>query len=268
MIKTMGSYLFLSILALFSHIEKEAIIMSTAKEITNEDAIELKSLELDGFRYISKLHKDVGVHVFWNNGVYGTGLLLSFFGELNSKVLNIRNIRSTKVILEDDTQLTRKQIRDHGNSIILGNDKKSLGFRIDLDIAKIANIKYISGEFDIVWAEGAFEVISDVLQDNSNSEESKIGIGVNMASNYGKGRYYVFIIENAENILELTVLDENGNEFKQTNSFKIFGVKNECVKVYVDKKKGPPFALKLKRAKKLHVQSIPFVLENISLMSY
>ena len=82
------------------------------------------------------------------------------------------------------------------------------------------------------------------------------------------GRYYVLIIENAETILELTVLDKNGNKFKQTDPFRVYGVKNDRVKVYVDKKKGVPFAIKLKRAKKLHVQSIPFVLENINLMTY
>ena len=64
-----------------------------------------------------------------------------------------------------------------------------------------------------------------------------------------RGRYYVLIIEGAENILELTVLDENGNEFKQTDSFSVFGVKNDRVKIYVDKKKGVPFSIKLKRAK-------------------
>lgn len=268
MIKIMASCVFMSIVAAFLGIEKETTFVSTAKKIADEKAIELETLDLDGFRYINKLHKDVGVHVFWNNGVYGKGLMLSFFGELNSKVLNVKNIRAKKVILEDDKQLTREQIREHRSSITLGNDKKSLGFRIDLGIARMANIKHISGEFDIVRAEGAFEVISGLLKDESNSKEDKIGIDINVASNWMGGRYYVLIIENAENILELTVLDENGNEFKQTDSFSVFGVKYDRVKVYVDKEKGTPFAIKLKRAEKLQVQSIPFVLDNITLMAY
>jgi len=268
MIKIMVSYVFMSIVATSLSIEKEATSIPTAKRIAGEQAIELKTLDLDGFRYIKKLHKDVGVHVFWNNGVYGKGLMLSFFGELNSKVLNVKNIRAKKVVLEDNTQLTSKQIRKHDSSISLGNDKRSFGFQIDLDIARMADIKHISGEFDIVRAEGAVEVISDLIEDKPNSKEDKIGIDINIATNYGKGSYYVLIIENAENILELTVLDGNGNEFKQTDSYRVFGVKHDHVKVYVDKKKELPFAVKLKRAEKLQVQSIPFVLENISLMTY
>jgi len=258
----------MSIVASFLSINREATFIPTAEKHANEKAIELRTLDLDGFRYISKLHKDVDVHVFWNNGVYGKGLMLSFFGELDSEVLNVKTIRSKKVILEDGTQLASEQIRTHHNSIILGNDKRSLGFRIDLDIAKMANIKHISGEFDIVRAEGSLEVTSDLLKDESKSKDDKIGIGIDVASNWGNGRYYVLIIENAENILELTVLDENGNEFRQTDSFRVFGTNNDRVKVYVDKDKGTPFAIKLKRAKKLHVQSIPFVLENIDLMAY
>ncbi len=267
MIKTM-SCVCMSIAATFLSIDKEATFIPKEEKQADEEAIELVSLDLDGFRYINKLHKDVDIHVFWNNGVYGKGLMLSFFGELNSRVLNVKNIRSEKVVLEDGTQLMREQIREHHNSITLGNDKRSLGFRIDLDIPRIANIKHISGEFDIVRAEGSFEVISDILKDESESKEDKIGIDINLASNWMGGRYYVLIIEDAENILELTVLDENGNKFKQTDSFSVFGVNNDYVKVYVDKEKGVPFSIKLKRAKKLHVQSIPFVLENVNLMTY
>ena len=258
----------MSIVAAFHSISKAATLTPTVEKQTDEEAIALRTLDLDGFRYINKLHKDVGVHVFWNNGVYGKGLMLSFFGELNSEVLDVKNIRSKKVILEGGTQLTREQIREHSNSIKLGNDKKSLGFRIDLDIARIANIKHISGEFEIVRAEGSLEITSDLLKDESKSKDDKIGIGIDIASNWGGGRYYVLIIENAENILELTVLDEKGNEFKQTDSFRVFGTNNDRVKVYVDKKKGIPFVIKLKRAEKLHVQSIPFVLEDINLMAY
>ena len=117
-----------------------------AKEIPDGETIELKTLDLDGFRYIKKLHRDVKVPVFWNNGVYGQGLMLSFFGELNSKVHNVKNIIAKKVILEDGTQLTRKQIREHRDSIVLGNDHKSLGFRVDLNTTRIINIKHISGD--------------------------------------------------------------------------------------------------------------------------
>ena len=250
-------------------IDKERTLIPVAEKHANEEVVELKNLDLDGFRYINKLHKDTNVYVFWNNGVYGEGLMLSFFGELNSRVLNVKNIRSEKVVLEDGSQLTHEQIREHHDSIILGNDNRSLGFQIDLDIPRIANIKHISGKFDIVRAKGgSFEVVSDLLKDESGSKDNKIGIDINIATNWMGGRYYILIIENAETILELTVLDENGNKFKQTDSFSIFGVKNDHVKVYVDKKKGVPFAIKLKRAKKLHVQSIPFVLENINLMTY
>ena len=83
----------------------------------------------------------------------------------------------------------------------------------------------------------SIQVTSDLLEDKSDSKENKIGININVASNWMRGRYYVLIIENAENILELTVLDENGNELKQTNPFSIFGVKHDRVKIYVDKKK-------------------------------
>jgi hypothetical protein len=249
-------------------IEKGISNIPMAKEISDGETIEIKTLDLDGFRYIKELHKDVKVHVFWNNGVYGKGLMLSFFGKLNSKVHDVKNIIAKKVILEDGTQLTREQIREHRDSIILGNDHKSLGFRVDLDTPRITNIKHISGEFEVVNAVGFIEVTSDLLEDKSNSKENKIGININMASNWMGGRYYVLIIENAENILELTVLDENGNELKQTNLFSIFGVKHDRVKIYVDKKKGVPFAIKLKRAERLRVRPIPFVLEDINLMTY
>ena len=266
--KTMIICMCMSIAGTVHGIDKEKALIPVAEKHGTKEPVELKSLDLDGFRYINKLHKDVGVHVFWNNGVYGEGLMLSFFGELNSKVLNVKNIRSEKVVLEDGTQLMRGQIREHHDSITLGNDKKSVGFQVDLDIPKMANIKHISGEFDIVRAEESFEVISDLLKDESGSKEGKIGINIENAMKWMDGRYYLMIIEDAENILELTVLDKNGNEFKQTNSFHVFGVNNERVKVYVDKEKGVPFAIKLKRAKKLHVRAIPFVLENINLMTY
>ena len=266
--KTMIICMCMSIAGTVHGIDKEKALIPVAEKSATKEPVELKSLDLDGFRYINKLHKDVGVHVFWNNGVYGEGLMLSFFGELNSKVLNVKNIRSEKVVLEDGTQLMREQIREHHDSITLGNDKKSVGFRVDLDIPKMANIKHISGEFDIVRAGESFEVISDLLKDESGSKEGKIGINIENAMKWMDGRYYLMIIEDAENILELTVLDKNGNEFKQTNSFHVFGVNNERVKVYVDKEKGVPFAIKLKRAKKLHVRAIPFVLENINLMTY
>lgn len=268
MIKIIAPCMCMSIVAAFLGTNQEATFIPTVENHSDEKAIELRTLDLDGFRYVNKLHRDVDVPVFWNNGVYGKGLMLSFFGELNSAVLNVKNIRSKKVVLEDGTQLASEQIREHHNSIILGNDKRSLGFRIDLDITKMANIKHISGEFDIVRAEGALEVISDLLKDESRSKEGKVGIEINMASNWMGGRYYVLIIENAEDILELSVLDENGNKLQQTDSFSISGVNNDRVKVYVDKEKGAPFAIKLKRAKKLHVQSIPFVLENVNLMTY
>lgn len=262
------SCVFLGIVATVFGIEKRTSNIPRAKEISDSETIELKTLDLDGFRYIKELHKDVKVHVFWNNGVYGKGLMLSFFGELNSKVHNVKNIIAKKVILEDGTQLTRKQIREHRHSIMLGNDHKSLGFRVDLDTHRITNIKHISGEFEVTKAVGSIEVTSDLLQDKSNSKENKIGININMASNWMGGRYYVLIIENAENIVELTVLDQNGNELKQTYPFSIFGVENDHVKIYVDKKKGVPFAIKLKRAERLQVRPIPFVLENINLMTY
>lgn len=262
------SCVFLGIVTTVFGAEKETSNIPIAKEILDGETIELKTLDLDGFRYIKELHKDVKVHVFWNNGVYGKGLMLSFFGELNSKVHSVNNIVAKKVILQDGTQLTRKQIREHRNSIILGDDHKSLGFRVDLDTPRLTNIKHISGEFEAVKAVGSIEVTSGLLEDKTNSKENKIGININMAMNWMQGRYYILIIENAENILGLTVLDENGNELKQTDPFSIFGVKHDHVKVYVDKKPGIPFAIKLKRAERLQAQQIPFVLENIDIMTY
>jgi len=262
------SCVFLGIVATVFGTEKRTSNIPMTKEISDGETIELKTLDLDGFRYIKELHKDVKVHVFWNNGVYGKGLMLSFFGELNSKVHNVKNITAKKVILENGTQLTREQIREHHHSIMLGNDHKSLGFRVDLDTPRITNIKHISGEFEVVKAVGSIEVTSDLLEDKANSKEKKIGINISMASNWMGGRYYVLIIENAENILELTLLDENGNELKQTDPFSIYSVMHNNVKIYVDKKKGVPFAIKLKRAERLQVRPIPFVLENINLMTY
>ncbi|MHC4659515.1 MAG: hypothetical protein ACYS83_10145, partial [Planctomycetota bacterium] len=113
----------------------------------------------------------------------------------------MKNIIAKKVILEDGTKLTREQIRPHRHSIMLGNDHKSLGFRVDLDTTRITNIKHISGEFEVTKALGSIEVTSDLLQDKSNSKENKIGININRASKWGKGRFYVLIIENAENIM-------------------------------------------------------------------
>jgi hypothetical protein len=133
----------------------------------------------------------------------------------------------------------------------------------------MANIKHISGEFEIVKAAGeANEVTSGLLEDSPKSKENKIGITVEIAQPWMGGRYYVLLMDNAENILELTVLDEKGNELKQTDPFSIFGDKHDRVKVYVKKKTGDPFAIKLKRAGKLQVQLMPFALENINLMTY
>lgn len=260
------SCVFLGIVAIVFGIEKGTSNIPMVKEISDGETIELKTLDLDGFRYIKELHKDVKVRVFWNNGVYGKGLMLSFFGELNSKVHNVKNIIAKKVILEDGTKLTREQIRQHRHSIMLGNDHKSLGFRVDLDTTRITNIKHISGVFEVVKVVAYIEVTSDLLEDKPNSKENKIGININRAS---MGRFFDLIIENAENIMELTVLDENGNELKQTHPFSIYGTKHDHVKIYVDKKKkGVPFAIKLKRAERFQVRPIPFVLENINLMTY
>jgi hypothetical protein len=234
-----------------------------------DDTIKLKTLEIDGFRYIKKVRNDAKVNVFWNNGVYGQGLMLSLFGELDSNVLDVRNAKTKTVILEDGIQLAHEQIRKPGFPISLGQDKKSFAFNIDLDIKRMANIKHISGEFEIIKAAGeANEVTSGLLEDKTNSKENKIGINIETAMPWMGGRYYVLLIENAENILELTVLDENGNELKQTDPFSIFGDKHDHVKVYVDKKNVAPFAIKLKRAGKLQVQLMPFSLENINLMTY
>ena len=263
------SCVFLGIVAIVFGIEKGTSNIPMVKEISDGETIELKTLDLDGFRYIKELHRDVKVRVFWNNGVYGKGLMLSFFGELNSKVHNVKNIIAKKVILEDGTKLTREQIRQHRHSIMLGNDHKSLGFRVDLDTTRITNIKHISGVFEVVKVVAYIEVTSDLLEDKPNSKENKIGININRPSTWGTGRFFDLIIENAENIMELTVLDENGNELKQTHPFSIYGTKHDHVKIYVDKKKkGVPFAIKLKRAERFQVRPIPFVLENINLMTY
>jgi len=161
------SCVFLGIVATVFGIEKGTSNIPMAKEISDGETIELKTLDLDGFRYIKELHKDVKVHVFWNNGVYGKGLMLSFFGELNSKVHNVKNIIAKKVILEDGTQLTRKQIREHRHSIMLGNDHKSLGFRVDLDHVKN------KGE-GTDWAKLEAECLKLVKDHNSPGESGKI----------------------------------------------------------------------------------------------
>ena len=88
-------------------IEKQAAAMPIA-----DDTIKLKTLEIDGLRYIKKVRSDSKVNAFWNNGVYGEGLMLSLFGELDSNVLDVRNEKTEKVILEDGTQLTHEQIRE------------------------------------------------------------------------------------------------------------------------------------------------------------
>ena len=254
----------LGIAAIAVGIEKQTATMSIA-----DDTIKLKTLEIDGLRYIKKVRSDAKVNAFWNNGIYGEGLMLSLFGELDSNVLDVRNEKTKKVILEDGTQLTHEQIRERGFPIRLGRDKKSFAFHIDFDIKKMANIKHLSGAFEIVRAAGeANEVTSGLLEDSPKSKENKIGIAVEVAQPWMGGRYYVLLIDKAENILELTVLDEKGNELKQTDPFDIFGDKHDCVKVYVKKKMGDPFAIKLKRAGKVQIQSIPFVLENINLMTY
>ena len=87
----------------------------------------------------------------------------------------------------------------------------------------MANIKHLSGAFEIVRAAGeANEVTSGLLADSPKSKENKIGIAVEVAQPWMGGRYYVLLIDKAENILELTVLDEKGNELKQTDPFEHF----------------------------------------------
>jgi hypothetical protein len=262
--KIITSCVLLGIAAIAVGIEKQTATMPIA-----DDTIKLKTLEIDGFRYIKKVRNDAKVNAFWNNGVYGEGLMLSLFGELDSNILDIRNVKTEKVVLEDGTQLTHEQIREHGFPITLGRDKKSFAFHVDLDIKRMTNIKHLSGEFEIVRAAGeANEVTSGLLEDSPKSKENKIEISVEVAQPWMGGRYYVLLIDNAENILELTVLDEKGNELKQTDPFSIFGEKHDRVKVYVKKKTGDSFAIKLKRASKLQVERIPFALENINLMTY
>ncbi len=233
-----------------------------------ETTIEIKSLELDGFRYIKQLHNDVEVSVFSNNGVRGTGLVLSFFGEFNLEIHDVKNIQTEKVILENGIQLDSKKIRKQLSSPKFGNDKKSFGFRVDLDIDQITNIKHISGKIEVVQAEGIIEQTSGLIKDEVKSKEDKLGISIDLATNSGNGRYYVLLIENADYINELDILDENGNVLKQTSQYNVFGMDNERVKVYVDKEKGKPFAVRLKRAKKMQTQTVPYVIENIDLMSY
>ena len=76
------------------------------------------------------------------------------------------------------------------------------------------------------------------------------------------------VIEKADNIENLEILDESGNELKQYSPFSFFGVKNDKVKIYVEKEEDKPFTVKLKRAKELLTQKVPFFIENIDLMSY
>jgi hypothetical protein len=242
---------------------------NTANGSDPNTIVKLQTLDLDGFRYIKELHEKVGVHVFWNNGVYGKGLMLSFFGELDSTVLNAHNIKATNVVLADGTHLSASQIRQHKDAIMLGKDKRSIGFWVDLDIPRITNIKSISGEFEIRKAAGGItEITSGLLEDRTKSAESKVQIKIDVASDWMNGRYYVLIIPNAENILALTVLDENGNELRPTDPYSVFGQKNDHVKLYVEKKKGAPFAIKLKRSDKIQVEVISFALQNINLMNY
>ena len=248
--------------------ENQTLNQLETKEIQNIDTVEIKSLGLDGFRYIRQLHNDVDVDVFWNNGVYGKGLTLSFFGEFNSKVHTVKSIETKKVVLEDGTQLETKKIRRQLLSVELGSDQKSFGFKVDLDTDRVTNIKHISGDLEVVQAVGIIEETSSLLEDKVKSKEDKLGISIDLASNWLDGRYFVLLIENADNIRELVILDESGNELKQTMPFKVFGSNNENVKVYVDKEKGKSFAVRLKRAEKLLTQTVPYIIENINLMSY
>jgi len=266
--KIIASCVFLGITALVWGVENQTLNQQETKEIQNVATVEIKSLVLDGFRYIGQLHKDVGINVFWNNGVRGTGLTLSFFGEFNSEVHIVKSTETKKVVLEDGTQLETKKIRRQLLSVELGSDQKSFGFKVDLDTDRVTNIKHISGELEVIQAVGIIEEISGLLEDKVNSKEKKLGISIEVASGWLDGRYFVLLIENADYIRELEILDEKGNELKQTMPFKVFSSDNKQVKIYVDKEKGKSFAVRLKRAEKLLTQTVPYVIENIDLMNY
>ena len=228
--------------------------------------------KLDGLRYIKTLHKDVNIPMFWNNGVRGTGLLLSFFGKLNSKVLNAYNLNVDEVILLDNTSLASSKIRTktlHSSSrkktsgISLGSDQQSIGIHVDLNIDNMTDFKCISGTFTVDHPSGSEILTSHLLEDKKDSADKDLGISVESCSNWGFDRYFLFKIPNAEKIKSVTILDEKGSELKQVLPFNV--ISSEKLKVYVKKPKGTPFSLKIDMAKTIEQVSVPFTIQNIAL---
>jgi hypothetical protein len=240
--------------------------------VYGEDLKISEHFKLDGIRYIKTLHKDVNVPMFWNNGVRGKGLLLSFFGKLDSKVLNAYNLNVDEVVLADNTSLASSNIRTktlHSSSrketlgISLGSDQQSVGIHVDLDMDKMTDFKRISGTFTVDHPTGSEVLTSHLLEDKKGSADKDLGISVEICSNWGFDRYFLFKIPNAEKIKSVTILDEKGSELKQVLPFNV--ISSENLKVYVKKSKGTPFSLTIDMAKAIERVSVSFTIQNIAL---
>lgn len=247
-------------------------IVIVAAPAGGQDAYMSEPFKLDGVRYIKTLHEDVNVPMFWNNGVRGKGLLLSFFGKLNSTVLGAYNLYVDEVVLADNTSLASSKIRSktlHSSSqketlgISLGSDQQSIGIHVDLDMDKMTDFAHISGTFTVDRPTGSEILTSHLLEDKQGSADKDLGISIESCSNWGRDRYFLFKIPNAEKIIAVTILDEGGSELKQVSAFNV--ISSDNFRVYVKKSKDTPFSLRINMARAIERVSIPFRIQDIAL---
>lgn len=232
-----------------------------------------KPFTLDALRYIKTLHKGVNVPVFGNNGVRGIGLTLSFIGKLDSKVLDAYNLNVHKVILADGSGLPSSSIRTKssgstsykdGWGIVLGSDQQSVGIQIDLNVEELINFQSISGSFQVSQATGSHMVQSGLLEDKKNSKDNKLGIEIEICTNWGsEGRYYLLKVPNVTKIQDVKVLNEKGEELEQTIPFDV--IFNNGLKIYVKKSKGNKFRMQLNMAKETKEVKVPFSIGQVKI---
>ncbi len=228
---------------------------------------------LDALRYIKTLHKNVNVPVFSNNGVRGIGLTLSFIGKLDDKVLDAYNLNVHKVILANGSGLPSSRIRTKssgsasskdGWGIVLGSDQQSVGIQIDLNVEELMNFQSISGSFQVTQAMGSHLVESGLLEDKKNSTENKLGIGIEIGTDWGsEDRYYLLKVPNATKIRDVKVLNEKGEELEQTIPFNV--ISNNGLKIYIKKSKGSTFRLQLDMAKQTKAVRVPFSIGQVKI---
>ena len=252
-----------------SHITTLIFILTVSTIFGQSSSLE-KPFKLDGIRWVKDLHKDNGVNVFSNNGIKGTGLTLSFIGQLNQPVIEAYSVNVDKVKLADGKELPKEEIRTKATSsykdgwgIELGDDKKSVGIQVDLAHNKLSDFKNISGYFTISRPEGKETLTSSILEDKKGNKETTLGIEVETTMNWGRGRYLLLKLANADKVIAVKILNSKNKELTQSSAFGVVG--NDTLKLYVNKTEHEQFKVQIDVAKKIIDEKVKFEIKNISL---